>query len=345
MDCIPLRGVASKFFSGFTYFLFFLLLHIVAFIFLFAFIYTQKGIVRSRVYTDVSDKAGDDSSHVVKDYLPCLYFSTVTFTTLGYGDFEPTEEARGVAALESIVGLLFFGLFVGMIVYALQLINERHRRDIVSTSGNSCAPEGKENATEGQRVSVENLHDPKSSWTEYGAVLIALFALGVSAYSVNLTREATNLARQATDLARQDLIAAHRPYVYVSSREDDKGTMDLKSVLLCCLNAPAKIIGQEFYYVVVKTEGNGEQEVSDTRAWDLSFTHDVVYPSEKTSTQIFFPYDFKKEILAKDQEIKLRRKARIDYKELSSDRTYYFEGNWDYDRKLNVWKSTGMFGN
>jgi hypothetical protein len=43
-----------------------------------------------------------------------LYFSIVTWTTLGYGDFAPPFEIRPVAALQDITGYLFFGLIVGL---------------------------------------------------------------------------------------------------------------------------------------------------------------------------------------------------------------------------------------
>jgi voltage-gated potassium channel Kch len=38
------------------------------------------------------------------DFTNYLYFSTVTFTTLGYGDFRPCESARLLAAVESLLG-------------------------------------------------------------------------------------------------------------------------------------------------------------------------------------------------------------------------------------------------
>jgi len=183
---------------------------------------------------------------------------------------------------------------------------------------------------EAQRVIVENLPKPKKWWKEHASIIIAGCALIVSVYAICLST--------------QEFVAAHRPYVYVINRRDDKGIMDVKSVLLRCLNAPAKIINREFYYVVVKTKGNGEEEVTETIPLESSFTPHVLYPSEKTSTQIFFPYDFEREILADPNVIKLRRKARMDYKELSSDRTYYFEGNWDYNRQYNVWDTNNMFG-
>ena len=41
-----------------------------------------------------------------------LYFSTVTFTTLGYGDVVPKQSFRLFAASEALVGVLIAGLFL-----------------------------------------------------------------------------------------------------------------------------------------------------------------------------------------------------------------------------------------
>jgi hypothetical protein len=46
------------------------------------------------------------------NYLDNLYFSIVTFTTLGYGDFVPAEAFRLLAASEALLGLFFTGLFL-----------------------------------------------------------------------------------------------------------------------------------------------------------------------------------------------------------------------------------------
>jgi len=189
----------------------------------------------------------------------------------------------------------------------------------------------KESVKEAQRIFVENLPKPKGWWQENAGIIIALLALAISLYSAYLSRE--------------EFIAARRPYVYVSDRKNDNGTMDVKSVLLHCLNAPARIIDQEFCYVVVETKENGEEKVTKTIPWTSLSTSNTLYPSEETSGQVFCKYDFKKEILEKDPKVRLRRKVRIDYKELSTDRTYYFEGNWDYDRDRKVWKIDNMFGN
>jgi len=73
----------------------------------FAYVYMQLGIH--------SAETGD-----TKDPTTCLYFSAVTFTTLGYGDFAPTSEARLIAAFEAFFGYLFLGTYAAAIVVLLQ---------------------------------------------------------------------------------------------------------------------------------------------------------------------------------------------------------------------------------
>jgi hypothetical protein len=45
-------------------------------------------------------------------FVECLYFSVVTFTTLGYGDFVPTNWLRWVAGLEALVGACMMSMFI-----------------------------------------------------------------------------------------------------------------------------------------------------------------------------------------------------------------------------------------
>ncbi|WP_198263983.1 pentapeptide repeat-containing protein [sulfur-oxidizing endosymbiont of Gigantopelta aegis] len=49
-------------------------------------------------------------------FLECLYFSVVTFTTLGYGDLVPVAAARPIAALEAFTGNFTIALFVVVFV-------------------------------------------------------------------------------------------------------------------------------------------------------------------------------------------------------------------------------------
>lgn len=49
-------------------------------------------------------------------FLECLYFSVITFTTTGYGDFTPVGFSRLVAAMEAFVGAFSISLFVVVFV-------------------------------------------------------------------------------------------------------------------------------------------------------------------------------------------------------------------------------------
>lgn len=49
-------------------------------------------------------------------FFECLYYSVVTFTTLGYGDFTPVGFSRLVAALEAFTGSFTIALFVVVFV-------------------------------------------------------------------------------------------------------------------------------------------------------------------------------------------------------------------------------------
>lgn len=49
-------------------------------------------------------------SPVITRFTTCLYYSIVTFTTLGYGDFYPQGPARVLAAMEALTGYLILGI-------------------------------------------------------------------------------------------------------------------------------------------------------------------------------------------------------------------------------------------
>ena len=50
-----------------------------------------------------------------------LYFSAVSFSTLGFGDFTPNSATRGFAAAQAVLGNLHLGLLVGAFVAAAQM--------------------------------------------------------------------------------------------------------------------------------------------------------------------------------------------------------------------------------
>jgi hypothetical protein len=60
----------------------------------------------------------DVSVGVVDDFETALYFSTVTFSTLGYGDITPLAAWRVFAALEAVNGFILIGWSTAYIVAA-----------------------------------------------------------------------------------------------------------------------------------------------------------------------------------------------------------------------------------
>lgn len=78
---------------------------------LFATIYYQHGLAR-----------GNSDCKVTFD--TALYFSIVTFTTLGYGDFQPAVELRLLASFEALFGYVFLGFSVAI---ANDAMNKRGR--------------------------------------------------------------------------------------------------------------------------------------------------------------------------------------------------------------------------
>jgi hypothetical protein len=53
-------------------------------------------------------------------YMNAIYFSTVTWTTLGYGDIQPVGIYKLVAAAEAIFGYIFMALLMGKVLVLLQ---------------------------------------------------------------------------------------------------------------------------------------------------------------------------------------------------------------------------------
>lgn len=58
---------------------------------------------------------------------PALYFSTVVFTTLGFGDLLASVNWRLMAACEGAAGMLLFGLSTAFLFEMLREILKQHR--------------------------------------------------------------------------------------------------------------------------------------------------------------------------------------------------------------------------
>lgn len=74
-----------------------------ALIVLFAGIYRASGLLH-------------DSETETVHAVTAIYFSVVTWTTLGYGDFQPLPDFRPLAAFQALVGYVFLGVIVGLIM-------------------------------------------------------------------------------------------------------------------------------------------------------------------------------------------------------------------------------------
>ena len=51
----------------------------------------------------------------------CLYFSIITWTTLGYGDIPPAQASKLFAASEALFGYVFMGLYLSLVFYVISL--------------------------------------------------------------------------------------------------------------------------------------------------------------------------------------------------------------------------------
>ena len=59
---------------------------------------------------------GHTAPEHVRFWQEAVYFSIVTWATLGYGDIEPTESMRLIAAVEAVLGYLYMGLIIAVLV-------------------------------------------------------------------------------------------------------------------------------------------------------------------------------------------------------------------------------------
>lgn len=92
-------------FGKFLYFV----LYVFLLIAYFALIYKLFGIV---------DTSNNES--VKPSALNALYFSVVTWTTLGYGDYRPIDQLKPFVMAEALMGYIFMALLVGKVLHMAQ---------------------------------------------------------------------------------------------------------------------------------------------------------------------------------------------------------------------------------
>ncbi|MGR3502604.1 ion channel [Pseudaestuariivita sp.] len=64
-----------------------------------------------------------------------IYFSVVTFSTLGYGDFRPSPDSRLLAASQALLGTVHIGMIVGaaFLTFSMSGRGEKQVRPVPST--------------------------------------------------------------------------------------------------------------------------------------------------------------------------------------------------------------------
>jgi len=190
---------------------------------------------------------------------------------------------------------------------------------------------------EAKKATIENW--PKETGLQklqkWLTLLIALFALIAAITAVYISRET--------------LIASHRPYVRANSmavEKNGKRVQDANTIIILCMNTPAQITKAEYSYITIKKDDNGTHCRNSIYRYTLPAGF-LVYPSMEEQTTFTLRSLFEKELVGlwDNPKTELLRKVRIDYKELSSKREYYFEAEWEYDREANQWRPGPMFGN
>ena len=72
---------------------------------------------------ELTDPAGASPARLLAVFLQSLYFSVVTFATLGYGDIQPVGPwARAIAATEALAGPLMMALLVFVLTRRMRWI-------------------------------------------------------------------------------------------------------------------------------------------------------------------------------------------------------------------------------
>lgn len=78
---------------------------------------------------------------IVTEFWPSLYFSVITFTTVGYGDFYPVGVGRALAGLEGLTGYLVLALLASTVASVLQT-RSRNRAEDAKESERADLPAG-----------------------------------------------------------------------------------------------------------------------------------------------------------------------------------------------------------
>lgn len=67
------------------------------------------------VFGVIDTSLASTAAAIKGDFITSLYFSIITWTTVGYGDFKPVPELRLVAGFEALLGTFYIAILVGVL--------------------------------------------------------------------------------------------------------------------------------------------------------------------------------------------------------------------------------------
>ena len=85
-------------------------------------------------------QVGSFSGLPVESFQDCLYFSVVTYTSLGFGDHVPVSHARLIAGVEALNGLLLIGWSASFTYLAMERYWPLHARKAASRQSAARKP-------------------------------------------------------------------------------------------------------------------------------------------------------------------------------------------------------------
>ncbi|MGD0597115.1 MAG: hypothetical protein ABSA64_06280 [Sedimentisphaerales bacterium] len=183
------------------------------------------------------------------------------------------------------------------------------------------------------KVIVENWPKAAPFLLVWAPTIIALVAVIVAICSMRVSIK--------------DTIASHRPYVYAQTfayLDNTKIITDINTLMKLCINAPAEIFKEEYTYIAIKKDTGGHETSTVLKTEELK-KKQLIYPLDPKTNQVTYKTDYDLSPTIADQKVRLLRKVRICYKEISSNRKYFFEGEWEYDRQGKTWKPIILIGN